>query len=132
MVRTGLPLMFWYYGFQIACYLINSLPSYVRNNSTLYELLFKSKTNYEHFRVFGCLCYLYTRPYSSFMLDLRSILCIFLGYPSHQKWYLCIDLTTKKLYIFSHVILHKDHFPFLNMAQSLTVSTVQNPKQTPP
>ena len=62
LVETGLallchdqiPLQYWEDAFQIACYLINRLPTSTIQNLSPYEKLFTQAPNYNFLRVFGC------------------------------------------------------------------------------
>ena len=44
--------------------LINSLPTPLLNNLSLFEKLFDKKPPYDILRVFDCLCFLFTKPYN--------------------------------------------------------------------
>ncbi|RVX17039.1 Retrovirus-related Pol polyprotein from transposon RE1 [Vitis vinifera] len=42
----------------------------------------------------------------------RSIACVFLGYASAHKGYICLDVSTSRLYISRDVLFHESSFPF--------------------
>ena len=46
------------------------------------------------------------------LINLRTIDCIFLGYPVGTKGYLCLYFVTKCLYTSRHVIFNESKFPF--------------------
>ena len=75
-----LPLKFWGEAFTTVVQLINYLSTPLLNNQSPIETLFHKKPLYESFRVFGCLCFPYTRPYNQDKLDFRSTPSVFLGY----------------------------------------------------
>ena len=77
--HASLPIQFWQYAFQSATFLINRMPSKVLNNDSPYYTLFHKMPEYKSFRVFGCLCYPFIRPYNSHKLQYRSLQCVFLG-----------------------------------------------------
>uniref|UniRef100_A0A2N9G5P5 Integrase catalytic domain-containing protein n=1 Tax=Fagus sylvatica TaxID=28930 RepID=A0A2N9G5P5_FAGSY len=85
MSQASLPLTFWPYAFSTAVFLINHLPSSHRGFISPWESLFGSSPPYSTFRSFGCACYPLLRPYSKHKLLIRSVQCIFLGYPSNAK-----------------------------------------------
>lgn len=101
--HASLPLTYWTYAFATAVYLINRMPNPTLKLSSPYERLFGTVPNYTKLRVFGCLCYLWLGPYSKHKLAPRSVQCVFLDYSLTQSAYLCLDLSTNKLYVSSHV-----------------------------
>ena len=44
--------------------------------------------------------------------------CAFLGYSSHHKGYLCLDIHSDRVFISCHVIFNEDFFPFQNLSSS--------------
>jgi hypothetical protein len=62
--------------------IINSVPTSSLSFSTPYRILFQKDPDYSFFKIFGCKCYPYTRPYASHKLTPRSSSCIFLDYSS--------------------------------------------------
>ena len=81
-------LTYWTYAFAIAAYLINCMPTPTLHLSSPFDKLFESPPNYTKLWVFGCLYYLWFRPYSQHKLDSCSTPCIFLGYSSTQSVYI--------------------------------------------
>lgn len=116
MVRIGMPLLYWSYGFQVAFYLINRLPYWILGNISPFQLLYKNKPAYSHLKVFGCLCYPFTRPYLNTKLYLMSIRYVFLGYPLLQKGYLCLDIASKKINTTPYAVFNEEYFPFLQLS----------------
>jgi hypothetical protein len=108
--QSSLPLSFWPYAFTTAVFLINRLPTSSRCSP--WELLFKLRPSYAQLRTFGCLCYPLLRPFNTHKLQPRSIECIFLGYPTNAKGYLCYDPIGHKYYTSRHVIFTESVFPF--------------------
>src|SRR5690606_29702732 len=95
-----------------AVYLINRMPTPNLFLKSPFECLFGSIPNYSKLKIFGCLCFPWLRPYASNKLDSRSTPCIFLGYPTTQSAYFCLDITTTRIYTSRHVIFHEYVFPF--------------------
>ncbi|KAG9443027.1 hypothetical protein H6P81_018881 [Aristolochia fimbriata] len=62
----------WDSAFATATFIINRLPTPVLQSKSPFEELFHSSLDYSMFRVFGCLCYLHLRPFSSYKLEDRS------------------------------------------------------------
>lgn len=73
IVEIGLALLnhaklhyfYWDDAFFTACYLINRMPISNLNNLSLYEKNFSSAPDYKFFKIFGCACWPYLRPYNS-------------------------------------------------------------------
>lgn len=72
------PHQYWVEAFAAAIYLINRLPTMPR--SSPWKSLFKKVPNYTTLKVFGCLCFLWLKPYTFSKLEPNSKSCIFLGY----------------------------------------------------
>ena len=92
--------------------LINLLPTFVPSFQSPWYKLHFSPPDLSQLRVFGCACYPHLRSYTTHKLESRTKECIFLGYPSTSKGYLCPDLQIKQLYTSRHVLFNKSKFPF--------------------
>ena len=103
--HTYLPLTYWVEALSTSNYLINRLPKLVLNNKLLFELLYHKSPSYDLFKPFGCLCYLWLRPYCKNKLEQRSNLCIFIRYSPYSKGYRCLDPTCNAVFVSRHVRL---------------------------
>nr|CAN82380.1 hypothetical protein VITISV_021579 [Vitis vinifera] len=112
MAQSFLPSKYWTYAFQTAVYLINLLPAKLLHFQSPIQALFHKLPNYHHLRVFGCLCFPSLRPYTQHKLCYRSTACVFLGYAPAHNGYLCLDVSTSRIYISRNVIFHESYFPF--------------------
>jgi transposase InsO family protein len=108
--HASLPTTHWTYAVTTAIHLINRLPSPHLSHKSPWEHLFHKAPDITHLKTFGCLCYPYLRPYNTHKLQPRSTPCIFLGYPSHTKGYICLDPTSHRIYISRHVIFNESEF----------------------
>lgn len=73
--------------------------------------------SYRHgkLKFFGCLCFLWLKPYTSTKLDSKSQLCILLGCsPSQSYSYICLDPKMFIIYHFHHVQFIKTVSPLQN------------------
>ena len=122
LARSGMPLSYWPYAFQTATYLINRLSTPVLHHQSPYFALYHKLLAYTHLKVFGSSCFPYLRPYNTHKLQYRSLECAFLGYSSHHKGYLCLDIHSSRVYISRHVIFNEDSFPFKNLKSSISQS----------
>jgi hypothetical protein len=121
--HSSLPYTYWPYAFSTTVYLINCLPSIIRNYVSPWEILFGNSPNYKSFKIFGCACYPLLRPYNSHKFSLRSTQCIFLGYASNAKGYLCLDPNSNRLYTSRHVVFDENTFPFHNIPPTSSPSS---------
>ena len=64
-------------------------------------------------KVFGCACFPYLRPYNSHKLDFRIAKCVFIGYSSQHKGYMCLH-SSGRVYIAINVVFNEFEFPFQN------------------
>ena len=106
------PKKYWTYVFFTAVYLINRLPTAVLAMDSPYHKLFDVQSNYTKLQVYGCLCFLWLRPYNKHKLQDRSTPCDFLGYSPTQSAYLCLQPSTGIIYVSRHVCFDESVFPF--------------------
>ncbi|MFS7991853.1 putative RNA-directed DNA polymerase [Helianthus anomalus] len=117
MVRTllaqaSLPANMWHHALDTATYLLNILPSKTHHFKSPTTLLYNCTPEYDHLRVFGCLCYPLAPSTTIHKLDYRSHPCVFLGYPPNHRGYRCLDLTSHQLIISRHVHFEESIFPY--------------------
>ena len=114
---------FWSYAILTAVFLINLLPTSVLNFVSPWSKLFSASPNLTQLKVFSCACYPHLRPYSSHKLDHRTKECIFLGYFTSSKGYLCLDPCSHQLYTSRHVLFNEAKFPSSQPTSSFSQST---------
>ena len=121
--NASLPASFWSFACQTAIYLINRMPSLTTNNQSPFEVLFQSVLDVQHLRIFGCACFPLLKPYTSNKLQPKTKVCIFLGYASKYKGYICFEVSSKKCYISRHVIFDECDFLYPSLLQKSYVSS---------
>ncbi|KAM1697211.1 hypothetical protein ACFXTN_028649 [Malus domestica] len=120
--QASLPVLFWYHSCATATYLINRMPTSVLGMKSPFEALYNSPPKLDHLRVFGCVCYPSLKPYRSNKLESKTSACIFLGYASQYKGYICYSLRSHKLIVSRHVLFDEDSFPGVHSPKSHPVS----------
>jgi hypothetical protein len=130
MSQASLPLHLWPYAFSTSVFLINRLPSPHRGFISPWERLFGSIPSYSSFRSFGCACYLLLRPYSKHKLLLRFVQCVFLGYPSNAKGFLCFDPVLSRFFVSRHVQFDETVYPFHNRSTSSSLHKIPTHSQS--
>lgn len=129
--HAGIPTSYWTYSFAAAVYLINRLTTPNLAHSSPFQLLFQSVPNYTKLRTFGCLCYPWLRPYGQNKFSPKSTPCVFMGYSLSQSAFLCLDVTTSRIYVSRHVEFHESVFPFRSLSkQSSSPPNMFSPSET--
>uniref|UniRef100_A0A2N9FMK1 Integrase catalytic domain-containing protein n=1 Tax=Fagus sylvatica TaxID=28930 RepID=A0A2N9FMK1_FAGSY len=113
--QSSFPLNLWPYAFSTIVFLINRLPSVSQQLTSPWECLFGSTPDYKSFHVFGCTCYPLLRSYSRHKLQPRSVPCVFLGYASNAKGFLCYDCSSHRFYVSRHIKFDETSFPYRNL-----------------
>ena len=96
------------------------LPTSVLGWQSPWSTLYSTLPDVSQFKIFGCACYPNLRPYTTHKLEPRTRECIFIGYPTHTKGYLCLDPHTKHVYTSRHVVFNESKFPVLPSVQSIS------------
>jgi len=94
----------------------------VLQNKSPFECLFYQTLDYSFLSTFGCLWFLFLRPYNAHKLEFHYTICVFLGYNSCHLGYHCLDLSSDRVYISHHVCFHEHSFPFLEITHVSAIS----------
>jgi hypothetical protein len=89
--QASIPPQFWSFACQHAVFLVNKLPTPVLRDRSPYEVLFKTKPNFDNIKVFGSLCYPWLKPYTKHKLEPRSTPCVYLGFSIKFYAHQCFD-----------------------------------------
>ncbi|KAJ4715914.1 Retrovirus-related Pol polyprotein from transposon TNT 1-94 [Melia azedarach] len=87
-----------------AAHVINRLPQARLRFTSPFEKLWKVKPTVSHFRVFGCICYVFVPDHLRSKFDKKAIRCIFVGYDSQRKGWRCCDPTIGRCYTSRNVV----------------------------
>lgn len=134
LIQENMPHPFWVEALHTAVHTLNLLSSSSINNLISFTRFFHKPVSYSHLRVFGCLCYPNTLSTAFNKLAPRSMVCLFLGYPSNHREYRCLDIHTSKIIISHHVTFVEDIFPFSSLPSqpSLPLLPPLPPALSPP
>ncbi|KAL8167183.1 hypothetical protein V2J09_008682 [Rumex salicifolius] len=100
---------------------LHAFPVTNRNAATRLNAPGKSP-DYGFLKSFGCLCYPFLRPYNNNKLEYRSLPCVFLGYSSKHKGYVCLHVPTARTYVSRYVIFDESVFPYPAHSKPLILS----------
>ena len=104
--QAFIPLTLWSYAFATTVYLINRMPKVSLSRGSSFEKLFNKAPDPSKIHVFGCLCF----PW----LDLKSSLCVFLGYSLTQSVFSVLTIPSK-IFVPHHVKFVENVFLFASL-----------------
>ena len=107
MSFATLPVSFWGYALETACYILNNVPS-KSVNKTPYEIWTGCKPRLSHLRVWGCPAYV--KCLLTDKLGARSDRCLFVGYPKETKGYYFYHPSEQKLFVGLRAIFLEKEF----------------------
>ena len=113
--QASLSSQFWYHAFATATYLINRMPTSTLGMKSPFEALYHTPPRLDHLKVFGCLCYPSMKPYRPNKLAPKTMECIFLGYASVYKGYICYDESNHRFIVSRHVLFDETCFSSLRL-----------------
>lgn len=112
MIDSYVPSTFWVEAVQTSVYLINRQPSSVLGNETPYVRLHHRSPSYLALHPFGCVCFVLLPPHERHKLSSQSARCVFVGYATGQKVFLCYDPLCKKLRVSRNVVFWENIYHF--------------------
>lgn len=126
----ALPLSYWSYAISAAKHIINKLPTPTLNHTSPWEALYKSSIDLTHLRIFGCTYFPLLRPYNTHKLQPHTKPCVFLGYPTYSKGYICLEPSSHRIFISRHALFNELEFPFSTVT-TLSIGTSSSIHSTP-
>jgi hypothetical protein len=94
LFQNNISKIYWSDTVLTAVYLINQLPNANLDYKSSLKIIYQTKLNVNHLRVFGCTYFVHNNDKQD-KLDYTSIKAI-LGYSSQKKCYKCYDSINKK------------------------------------
>lgn len=119
-----MPLTLWPYAICTVVFLLNRFSSKVLSNLSPFELLYDRAPLYDNIKEFNSQCFPYMHAYNKHKLEPRALECVFLGYCSNQKGYLCFHVSTNKIIVRRHVIFNENVFSFSKLSSFSIVLNV--------
>ena len=99
---------FWEYAVDTANYIHNRIPHSGINNKIPFEVLFKTKTDYSHFKVFGCRVFFFVPKSLRNKFDNNALPGIFLGYHPFSNSYKILNISNNKIIYSNSVEFFED------------------------
>ncbi|CAN1187372.1 Retrovirus-related Pol polyprotein from transposon TNT 1-94 [Linum perenne] len=100
----NVPAKYWAECMKTVVHIINRLPQPKLVFISPFEKLWKVKPTVTHFRVFGCVCYVFVPDQLRSKFDKKAIRCIFVGYDEQRKGWRCCDPETGKCHVSRNVV----------------------------
>lgn len=100
----NVPPRFWAECMKTAVYVTNRLPQARLDFTSPYEKLWNVKPTVSHFKVFGCVCYVFVPDHLRSKFDKKAVRCIFVGYDNERKGWKCCDPTSGRCYTSRNVV----------------------------
>ncbi|KAG6590544.1 putative integrase [Phytophthora cinnamomi] len=107
---AGLDKTFWAEAAMTAIYIKNRLPSPKSPDKTPFEIVYKSKPNVKHMRIFGCKAYDLTPKEKRLKWDPKAREGIFMGYEERSKAYQVYDIEAGQVVISRDVTFDESSF----------------------
>lgn len=85
--------------------------------SSPFYALYDKHPSLKDLKIFGPIMYPYLKHYNDTKFQLRTSVCVFLGYASKYKGVICYNLQSKKFILSRHVIYDESVFPAKSMSQ---------------
>jgi len=109
----------------ITNYIHNRIPHSGINNKIPFEILYKTKVDYSHFKVFGCKVNFFVPNSFRSKFENNALPGIFLGYHPYSSAYKILNLSTNKI-IFSRSVEFFENNPANSKLDSLITNPFSN------
>ena len=109
--ESKLPGSFWWDAVSAYVHVRNRSPTAALSKGTPFEHWYGHKPDVSHFRVFGCTAWVNVKKDKRTGLQPHTQKCVFIGYPSEYKGWLCWSPETKKEVISNSVEFDERFFP---------------------
>lgn len=124
LAHAYIPPSFWHNALQMETYLHNILPTKKMSLHSSTKIRYQKDPSYSNLRVFGCLCYSLIPSTSRNKLQPQPTPCVFLNFPPNHRGNKCYKLSSRKIFIFRHVIFEENMFPFSTLNAPNTVDYI--------
>jgi transposase InsO family protein len=121
LYNARLPYGFWALALSAAAYLRNRSPTRAIQRKTPFEAWSGQKPSHKSLRVFGCLAYVHIPKQTRRKLDNKARPCIFVGYSTEAKAWLCYD-PARNITLTSRDVIFVENKPGILFSQSWTQS----------
>lgn len=73
-----------------------------------YYHLYDKQPNYYNLHTFDCVCFVHLSSHECYKLSVQSSKCVFMGYSTSQKSFVCYDPTSNKFCISRNIVFFKN------------------------
>ena len=108
LFEANLDQIFWGEAINTANYLLNLRPSKSINNKIPYEIWTGQEVNYDHLKIFGCICFVHIPRVFRNKLEPKSKKYLFMGYSENYKGYKVYDPEREKIFVSQDVVFYEN------------------------
>ena len=138
LLRSSLPVAFWWYAVQCGCYLLNRVPTKtVHGHMTPYECIFNIPPDLKWLRIWGCKCYV-LKPIAERKKDFddKAYSGFLVGYGEQNTGYLVFVPELNKAVVSVHVVFNEiipdptsEYFAELDRLQIEVAADAKDPQE---
>jgi len=86
--------------------------TFVLNDFSPHEMLYKTPPHFNQLKVFGSLCYTSTLSANKSKFDPKTPKCVFIGFKRGTKGYILLNIQSREFFVSRDVVFDEHVFPY--------------------